>query len=364
MKIGARVFKTGIAIMISVYLSEFLIPDNSAALAAIAAITTTMPSVTQSFEAFRRRLFSNIIGGVVAVGLMYTIGNSPVAIGIAVMLTIAILNAIKLSDMISLAVITVVAVMLTTAPNFMLIAVYRVLETFIGVLVAFLVNWLIFPPKYDEIFYSTLTDTTNEMLVAIRASLRQNTNFNIMHQDHQQLEGKVKQIEAYFKLMRDELIINKKQRPVAARRLVIFKHMVRLTNRTFNLLRTMHKNDHVYSIFDTELRVMVRERIETLLSAHEQILLKFSGRVPANQVRFIEKPIEYRDDYLDHFFAEAKKQLHLEENYTTEVNGVIHIMSAIYLYEEEINKLNNLIRIYLERYEIVDALADDPIINS
>ncbi|MBG9982513.1 aromatic acid exporter family protein [Aerococcaceae bacterium DSM 111020] len=360
MKIGARVFKTGLAIIISVYLSSLIIPDNSPSLAAVAAITTTMPSVKQSYNVFMRRVVSNTIGGIVAVFLMSTIGNSPVAVGVGVMITIAILNSLKLSDVISLASITVVVIMLSTNPNYVLIAIYRVLETVIGVLVSFFVNWIIYPPQYDQVFYDMLTETTNEMLVAIRSSLRRNTNFTIMHQDHKELEKKVSRIENYFSLMREEVIIQKKRRPVVARRLVIFRHMVRLTKRTFSLVRVFHKNDHVYNDFDPTLRKLVRERMETLLSAHEQILLKFSGRVPPDEVRFIEQPMSWRDQYLEKFFEQAQTHLHTDEEYATEVNGVIHIMSAIYRYEEEINKLNNLIRIYLKRYNIEDGLEDEP----
>lgn len=360
MKIGARVFKTGLAIMIAVYLSSWLIPDNSPALAAVAAITTTMPSVKQSYDAFSRRVVSNTIGGLVGVFLMFTIGNSPVAIGVGVILTIAILNSLKLGDVISLAVITSVVIMLSTNPNIILSATYRVLETVLGVLVSFFVNWIIYPPHYDQIFYDTLTEASNEMIVSIRASLRQSTNFSIMHQDHKQLESKVKQIDNYFSLMREEVILQKKRRPFVARRLVIFKHMVRLTKRTFSMVQVFHKNDHVYNDFDPELRILVRERMDTLLSAHEQILLKFSGRVPPDEVRFVEQSMAWRDEYLNKFLEQAKVQLHNDESFTTEVNGVIHIMSSIYKYEEEIIKLNNLIRIYLKRYNIEDGLEDEP----
>ena len=68
----------------------------------------------------------------------------------------------------------------------------------------------------------------------------------------------------------------------------------------------------------------------------------------------------WRDEYLNKFLEQAKVQLHNDESFTTEVNGVIHIMSSIYKYEEEIIKLNNLIRIYLKRYNIEDGLEDEP----
>src|SRR5699024_12266009 len=105
---------TGLASSLATYLSMLLSPHNSAALAAIAAVTTTMPSVRKSFDMFTRRLVSNIIGGLVGVFMLFAIGSNPVAIGIAAVVTIAVLNALDLSDVLTVAVVTVAVLMLWT----------------------------------------------------------------------------------------------------------------------------------------------------------------------------------------------------------------------------------------------------------
>lgn len=68
--------------------------------------------------------------------------------------------------------------------------------------------------------------------------------------------------------------------------------MVRLTKRTFSMVRVFHKNDHVYNDFSPELRDLVRERMETLLSAHEQILPNLVAGVSPDEVRFTDQPME------------------------------------------------------------------------
>ncbi|AXY25104.1 hypothetical protein CL176_03145 [Suicoccus acidiformans] len=361
MKIGARVLKTGLSITLSILISMYLIPDNSPALAGIAAITTTMQSVKKSYESFRNRLLANSIGGIVAVILSYTLGTNPVSIGIAAIILIGVLNALKLSDVLNLAVITVVAVMTSVSNNLALTALYRVLETFIGVTISFLINSLIYPPRYDQRFYDSLTNLTNEILILIRATLRQNITFSIMHQDIVWARNELKQVEQFFDLIRNEVILSKKERYVVARRLVIYRHMITATRATIRLLDTMHNQDAVFASFPDDLRLMIRERVELLMVAHEQVMMKLSGRVSAENVKFIRTPYAYREEYVQKFFDQAWKFLEDKERSNTDVNGVIHIMSAIYRYEESINNLNNILSIYARHYHSEENVVEDSI---
>lgn len=350
MKIGGRVLKTGLAISLATYLSMLLIPDNSAALAAIAAVTTTMPSVRKSFDMFTRRLVSNIIGGLVGVFMLFAIGSNPVAIGIAAVVTIAVLNALDLSDVLTLAVITVVAVMLTTSDNYYLAALYRVLETTIGVIVSFIINWLVYPPQHDKPFYSTLVNLTNEVLIFIRATLRKNVTFSILHRDIQWARKEYSTLTTLFDLMNNEVTFSKSERMGKARRLVIYRQMIKTTKSVIDLLDALHSNDHVFQSFPVDLRIMLREHIETLMVGHEQILLKFSGRVSASEVNFIHSQKDFKLEFMKRFFDQAWDELEADTSYENDSNGVIHILSATYSYEESLVKLNSIIRIYKERY--------------
>lgn len=352
MKIGARVLKSGLAVILSIYLSLYLIPDNSASLAAVAALTTTRPTVRTSYEMLLKRLGANTIGGIIAIIMLFTIGNNPVAIGIAAVLTIAVLNALNLSDVLLLACITVVAIMSYTGDNnYLLVATFRVLETFIGVMVAFCVNWLVYPPQHDKPFYALLVNLTNELLVFIRATLRKNVEFSVMHRDINWAQEQFNQLNTLFNLMRNEVIFSKKQRIITARRMVIYRQMVRTTRAVYNLLVIFHNSGDIFHSFPRELQIKTRERLETLMVGHEQIILKFSGRVSATEVNFIFSNKEYKEKYMKDFFAQAFDKIEDDNDYDVNSQGVIHIMSAIYYYEESLMKLNNIIRIYKQRYD-------------
>lgn len=346
MKIGARVLKTGLAITLSIYASILLFPDSSGALAGIAASLSTQPSVKKSFETFISRVVANSIGGLLAVLMIYAIGNSPIAIGVSAVLAIAVLNGLKLSDVIPLTIVTIVVIMLSTDTDYIMTAFARVIETVIGVSISFVINLLIHPPKHDAQFFKTLETVTSEVLLLLRATLRKNTDFSILHRDLQWAKKQMSQFNTLFRLISEEWIISKSERVARARKLVIYRHMGRTTQSAIDLLDALHKYSHIYYDFPDEFRTIFRERLETLFTAHEQIIMKFYGKVPPEAVNYMEMNREYREDYLNMFFTEARHQEDVKEHHQFEANGVTHIMAASFTYEEKLTNLNRLVRNY------------------
>ena len=66
MKFGARILKTGIAIILALYLAELL---NSPApvLSGIAAIFAIQPTIYRSYQSVLEQIQGNIIGAIVAI---------------------------------------------------------------------------------------------------------------------------------------------------------------------------------------------------------------------------------------------------------------------------------------------------------
>ena len=91
---------------------------------------------------------------------------------------------------------------------------------------------------------------------------------------------------------------------------------------------------------------MIRERLETLMSGHEQIMLKFSGRVRANQVNFFEADKAQRHEMMDVFFQRAQEESDYGKYSSSESYGIIHLMSAILAYEDDLVHFNKLVRSY------------------
>lgn len=350
MKIGARVIKTGLAITLAIYISQFLLPSSTGTLAAIGASLSTQPTIKKSFEMMVSRIKANIIGGVVAVIMVYMLNTSPVTIGLTSIMTIAILNGLKMVTVIPLSIINITVIMLGETDNIAYYALLRVLETTIGVVVSFLVNWLIAPPKYDTSFFNVLESTTLEVFMFLRAAMRKNTEFVPLSNDLVWAKERVAQYQEYFGLMRQDALFTPKQRVNARRRLAVYREMGRATQAAVELLNTLHHNAHVYDTLPMDLRTLYRERIETLLSAHEQIMLKLYGKVGVDQVKFIKTSQESRDELMQIFLEirDPDPDLSVDQMIRQE-NAKLDILSASVHYEEHLMKLNHIVRLYKKR---------------
>lgn len=351
MKIGARTLKTGIAIFFALLIPHLLnIPEGSG-LAGISAIYSLQPSIRKSFDTLKSRILANTIGGVVAVVMTYFFGSSFFIIGVSSAFLIAILHQLKLDDVLGLAVVTMIIIMLTDQETLVYNALIRVLATIIGVSVAFVLNRFFMPPNYNDQMIRLIDVLTNEITKNLRACLRKNAQFAILRDDIKWFWKKINKLDLYLSLMRDEAIFSfnpfKKKADVISkgRRLVVYRQFIRTTTSAVYLVETFHHTENVYNHFPEDLRILIRERLETLMSAHEQILLKFTGRVQPDEVNFIAYKAPLRKTFMDSFFTEASLESYMKGEYG-ESNSVIRIMAAILKYEEDLQRLNKLVRSY------------------
>lgn len=346
MKLGARSFKTGLAVALSIVLAQFISPDIGV-IAGISAVSSTQPSVAKSYTYLKNRLMANAIGGALAAVVASTIGTNVVFIGLASVLLIAILNYLNLGEVISLSVVTLVIIMMTTSDSLYLTAALRVGETFIGVIVAFLVNTFIYPPKYGERLFLTIDYTTSELLIWMRAGLRKNTQYSIMNKDLKWAQRQLSKMESFFQLLSESKSPFRKQNYNAMKLLVIYRRMIACARAAFKVLNVMHSSENIFYHFPMEMRVLIRERLETLMSGHEQIMLKFRGRVPASQVNFFEANKQERQILIDRFFEHARKENEEASVRNNKGFGVVHLMSAIVAYEDELIRFNRLVTTYV-----------------
>lgn len=359
MKIGARTLKSGIAIFISLLLPNLLGIPEATILSGISAVAAMQQSVKRSFDTFYNRILSNLLGGLLAVVASYFFGNSFFVIAFTSIILIAVLHRLGLDDAISLACITLIVIMLNDSKDVFIPALIRVIGTIIGVTCSFLVNQFILPPKYDEVLYKKMVSQTDEVAKLLRAALRKNSQFGKVKDDIAALDKNEKKMDTYFQFITDEATFGnkflKKYFPQSkyaqkdwgkARILVIFRQFIRTNRAGVKLVKSFHQSEYLFNHFPKQLRVSIRERLETLITAHEQIILKFSGRINAEAVNFHEYKQELRSKLLDSFFSLANSQEYMQDDQYDDSNAIIHLMSRIFQYEEEVQHLNVLVRSY------------------
>src|SRR5699024_9122464 len=203
LKIGARTFKTSLAILLAMIIPKYIGIEDGVGLATAAVIVSMMPSDQETFDKIGSRIVSNIIGGVIAFLVSNYIGDSNLLIAAASAVLIAILNQLNLGSMIGLSTLTTINVMLYPGSNILLTAIHRVSATLVGVLIAFFVNTFVFPPKYDVKFYQLTINLTDNSTKYVRSMLRKNAQFPIMSEDLKELKKNLKTLNKYHKYMMD-----------------------------------------------------------------------------------------------------------------------------------------------------------------
>lgn len=148
MKLGARIFKTGLAITLSLYVAIFL-DLNPPMFAALAATFAIQPSIYKSYQTILEQIQANVISAVIAIVFVLAFGHHPFVVGVAVIVVIAIILKLKTESIIPLATVTVISIMESPTDNFIMFATTRFILIMIGVLSAFIVNMVFLPPKHE-----------------------------------------------------------------------------------------------------------------------------------------------------------------------------------------------------------------------
>lgn len=145
---GARVFKTGLAVTISLYACLFLNIQNTI-FAATAAVLNLQPSLGKSLRNALEQVLIQAISITLAILLGLTIGGNPITMGLSTIFVILISNRLKWRTGMSGGIMAAIFVLGSPPEQFLNHALIRSLSIFIGVAAALFVNMVIAPPRYE-----------------------------------------------------------------------------------------------------------------------------------------------------------------------------------------------------------------------
>lgn len=116
----------------------------------IGAIVSMQGSINESYKSGINRILGTVFGAMVGM-LFYQISpNNTLLIGLGTILIIHINNKLKWNKSIVNTLIVFCSIMLNTEENVFMYSAFRVIDTTIGIIVAFSVNLLVFRPKHKE----------------------------------------------------------------------------------------------------------------------------------------------------------------------------------------------------------------------
>lgn len=142
---GLRNIKTALTVVICVLLGE-IGPFSSPFFMALAGIITVQVSTIDSFNMGRNRIQGTIVGA--TVGLLFALigPENPILAGIGIIVVIQICDRFHMNSAIQIATVVFMAIMVNMGGNDPVVySLSRLVDTSVGVIVALLVNYFIFP---------------------------------------------------------------------------------------------------------------------------------------------------------------------------------------------------------------------------
>jgi len=340
MKLGARIVKTGVAIVLALYMAELLnLP--SPVFAGIAAIFAIQPSIYRSYLTIIEQIQSNFIGAGIAVIFALIFGHHYVAVGLACVITIAIMLKLKLEKSISLSLVTIIAIMEVPSDDFLTFALIRFATIVVGVLAAFVVNLVFMPPKYETKLFNSIHLMQDELIRWTRLAVRQASEHSATKQTLEKLRERLIKVDQWYLFYQEERSYFKNEKRAKARKLVVYRQMISVSNKSWDVLKRLHLYENELLHVPKQFRMMIQERLDFLLIYHEQLHLKYTGKIKSeHSISLDRETIVPRHEVMEIFAREIAISKD-EEDFSA--YHLLHILSSILDYEEQLEHLDTLI---------------------
>lgn len=335
MTFGARMLKTGLAVTLALYASIWLqtlwLQTGSPVIAAVAAIFAMQPSIYRSWRYLIEQLQTNTLGAVLAMLAGVVFSKEPFVIGLVCILVIMICLKLKMGDTIGLTLVTVVAVM--EASGQWEFAVNRFVMSLIGILAAFVINVVVFPPKPRVQFVEQVRRSFDRMSLLLRTAISDEMKETVFHEEQRILEEEIHSIEEKYKLMEDD---QKKLRTAkfgVSRQLVVYKQMLHTLRKGCEVLEAVDEH-YFQAARSAKINLLFDNQLEKLIKFHEHVMLKFDQKLKPGAVDsavFQQENDRFLRQMLEHSGSSGEEAFRLSI-----------VSSAIYDYGFQLERLNKL----------------------
>lgn len=343
--LGPRVLKTGLAVVLALYITKWLGLEPPV-FAAIAATFTIQPSIYRSWKQVMEQFQANTLGAIIAVSSIYLFGNSPIVIGLVMVIVIIISLKLKMDGSISLTLITVLVMMSSQEYQGIVAAGNKFIIVLVGMGSAFLVNLIISPPNYNKNFTEKMDTSFRTMSLLIRTAISNELTEKTFQDQWSQLKKDVSKLEDLYKILDEEREKISKLKPLDVREIVVFKQMLACLQQGLKLLDIIE--DHFFqSRPDQEETKEFDHHLEELINYHEMILLKYAGKIKdIENADLLEESGQFLEEIMVDTFYEREHKLRL-----------VIIGSVIFDYAFQLERLNDLIDQYQKKKQHVEKAS-------
>lgn len=161
MPIGARIIKTGIAVMITIYLCRTFALEP-AFFGAVSAVINMQPSIFLTLKAAKDQILVHVLGVAAAIIFGHLVGVNIFTVGLITILIIYICIKLNLKSGITMGIVAALFVMGSGPEEFLPHAFARTAVIFVGLGTAMIVNVFLWPPHYRQQFADKLRESNQE----------------------------------------------------------------------------------------------------------------------------------------------------------------------------------------------------------
>ncbi|MDW7675096.1 MAG: aromatic acid exporter family protein, partial [Bacillota bacterium] len=176
-RIGLRIWKTGIATAITLLVTSYF-SELDPVIAVVTAIISLQPSIAESIKRGWHRIQATLVGAAIGITLGYIAIELtdlwivlPILAGLGVVLAIFLSNKFKIQEAV-ISAIAVVATMVGITSSIVASGGYRLLSTLLGIIVATIINLIFIPPQYRPTLIEEFRSINEQIIILFKSSMR------------------------------------------------------------------------------------------------------------------------------------------------------------------------------------------------
>lgn len=248
-KIGFRIIKSAIAVIISLYVAE-LTNSKYPFFAGMTALISMDKTSGNSLIMGRNRVVGTFIGACIGISLSYIDRGNFILCGVGSIILLLVLTKLKLNGAITVGWIVLLAIMVHTEDTPLSYGFHRTLDSLIGAIVSIIVNIVWVPYMSDERLEDMtirLWNQTNKMMDALK---------HHVVLDIEVLEEEMNQLEEELNVYHTELLLRPDRKGWVDK---LHKHyeIAKRLFLEFKILNTIDKNKH-QEVFDYHIQAALK----------------------------------------------------------------------------------------------------------
>jgi len=338
MKIGPRTLKTGIAVTLSLMVADFLKIDGPI-YAVIAAIIVMQPSVTDSWQKGVDRILGTIMGAIAGAIFVSISPGNPLLAGIGTIVLILIMNKLQWGEAIVIGTVVFIGIFIGADTGYVKYAFHRTMDTSLGIIIAVIINYIIYPPDY---YGKVMEETKRNFMDILKYSIR--TLEVLLYEDDERmdiLENQIQRIEEVLITSEKLLEIQEKEKKVIPKGDIKYKEMLishRLEKEIFQHLQ------NVQDVLEKGIKLEVVDVIRKELCQAKDLLISLHTR---EKNLYDMNKEENESLSLQDVIAEVQKAKvnikNKEDINSYSTDEIVKMLVFLYNIEEVLLKLNTII---------------------